>query len=195
MWVKSKICRWHVASAALAAWAWALGAGGRARWVACSLFVRCSLFFAVRWSLGCSGAPPIYPVNVSPVIQGAIPRLGTGLRSYSLAATNSRGSVSDVWRYVDDEALQTDLEKKEREAEIYSSSGYGVATYLIGICAMERKARSKPMTALVNRLDLVGDLRTIVFPERLILDKNVADWPVVDVLIAWYSGGGGDCGV
>jgi inositol hexakisphosphate/diphosphoinositol-pentakisphosphate kinase len=56
----------------------------------------------------------------------------------------------------------------------------------VGICAMDKKARSKPMREIVNRFP--SDLFDIViFGDDCILNKNVEDWPIVECLIAFYS--------
>jgi inositol hexakisphosphate/diphosphoinositol-pentakisphosphate kinase len=56
----------------------------------------------------------------------------------------------------------------------------------LGICAMDKKAKSKPMSEILDRLpkemfevELFGDDR--------ILNQPIDTWPVVDVLITFYS--------
>ena len=56
----------------------------------------------------------------------------------------------------------------------------------LGICAMDKKAKSKPMREILKRLpDQCFDI--IIFGDDCILNKAVEDWPVVEVLIAFYS--------
>jgi hypothetical protein len=56
----------------------------------------------------------------------------------------------------------------------------------IGVCAMDKKAKSKPMREILNRL--TSDLFTIViFGNECILHKPIEDWPVIDCLITFYS--------
>ena len=59
----------------------------------------------------------------------------------------------------------------------------------IGICAMDKKARSKPMAEILSRLD--EDLFQVVFfGDDLILNRPIEEWPAnIDVLIAFYSKG------
>jgi len=59
----------------------------------------------------------------------------------------------------------------------------------IGICAMDKKARSKPMDEILSRLDETL-FRVVVFGDDLILNRPIHEWPSnIDVLIAFYSKG------
>ncbi|GMH48361.1 hypothetical protein TL16_g00275 [Triparma laevis f. inornata] len=59
---------------------------------------------------------------------------------------------------------------------------------ILGICAMDKKSRSKPMAEILSRLD--PSLFVIkIFGDEVILKATVEDWPVVDVLIAFFSSG------
>ena len=58
-----------------------------------------------------------------------------------------------------------------------------------GVAAMDRKARSKPMQSILNRMLSTGRYELIVFGDKVILDEDVDTWPVVDVLISFFSTG------
>ena len=58
----------------------------------------------------------------------------------------------------------------------------------LGICAMDKKARSKPMGEILSRLDETL-FEVVFFGDDLIKNSLVEDWPEVDVLIAFYSSG------
>ena len=59
----------------------------------------------------------------------------------------------------------------------------------IGICAMDKKARSKPMAEILSRLD-ENLFRVVFFGDDLILNRPVQEWPAnIDLLIAFYSKG------
>ncbi|TDH71809.1 hypothetical protein CCR75_003535 [Bremia lactucae] len=66
--------------------------------------------------------------------------------------------------------------------------GAPVARYTLGICVMERKARSPPMLEILGRLpsDLI---RVEFFGDNTILHEPVAAWPQCDALIAFFSKG------
>jgi Diphosphoinositol pentakisphosphate kinase 2 N-terminal domain len=58
----------------------------------------------------------------------------------------------------------------------------------LGICAMDKKARSKPMAEILSRLD-EKLFEIIFFGDDCILNKPVEIWPICDVLIAFFSKG------
>ena len=59
----------------------------------------------------------------------------------------------------------------------------------IGICAMDKKAHSRPMKAIVDRLETYGEFEITYFGDETILDKPIADWPSCDCLLSWHSDG------
>jgi hypothetical protein len=60
---------------------------------------------------------------------------------------------------------------------------------VIGVCAMESKARSKPMRNLLSRL-LEGQLFDVVnFGDHVILEEPIEQWPKCDIFIAFFSSG------
>jgi hypothetical protein len=58
----------------------------------------------------------------------------------------------------------------------------------LGICAMDKKARSKPMGEILSRLD-AKLFRVVFFGDHMILNQPVEEWPEVDVVIAFFSNG------
>ena len=59
----------------------------------------------------------------------------------------------------------------------------------LGICAREKKARSKPMREIVQRLEATGQFVAVVFTDEVLLKCPIDQWPRVDALIAFYSAG------
>lgn len=58
----------------------------------------------------------------------------------------------------------------------------------IGVCAMEKKAGSKPMKEILHRLEAFGFI-IHVFQESMILEEPVESWPLCDCMIAFFSTG------
>jgi hypothetical protein len=58
----------------------------------------------------------------------------------------------------------------------------------LGICAMDKKARSKPMAEILSRLD-ESLFHVVFFGDDVIKNKPIEEWPICDVLIAFYSKG------
>lgn len=59
----------------------------------------------------------------------------------------------------------------------------------IGICAMDKKAKSKPMKAILERLLAFGEFETELFGDDNILNYPVSQWPTCDCLLSWHSEG------
>ncbi|KAA0149834.1 hypothetical protein FNF29_05659 [Cafeteria roenbergensis] len=58
----------------------------------------------------------------------------------------------------------------------------------VGICAMDKKARSKPMTQILSRVPS-SEFEIIVFGNDRLLKEEPEAWPVVDCFIAFFSKG------
>lgn len=54
--------------------------------------------------------------------------------------------------------------------------------------AMDKKARSKQMNHIVERLLRYGEFDVVVFGDDAILNKPVQEWPLCDCLLCWHSG-------
>lgn len=59
----------------------------------------------------------------------------------------------------------------------------------IGVCAMDKKARSKPMVAIMERLTAFGEFEIVTFGDETITDKPWEEWPLCDCLLSWFSDG------
>uniref|UniRef100_H2Z6C3 Inositol hexakisphosphate and diphosphoinositol-pentakisphosphate kinase n=1 Tax=Ciona savignyi TaxID=51511 RepID=H2Z6C3_CIOSA len=60
---------------------------------------------------------------------------------------------------------------------------------IVGICAMAKKTKSKPMQEILNRLQLFEYITILIFEEESILHKPVTEWPHCDCLISFQSSG------
>ena len=62
---------------------------------------------------------------------------------------------------------------------------------ILGIAAMDKKTRSKPMTQILDRLRAYGEFIIVMMGDALLLDESrgVHDWPAVDCLISFSSKG------
>uniref|UniRef100_A0A668SS34 Inositol hexakisphosphate and diphosphoinositol-pentakisphosphate kinase n=1 Tax=Oreochromis aureus TaxID=47969 RepID=A0A668SS34_OREAU len=60
---------------------------------------------------------------------------------------------------------------------------------VVGICAMTKKSKSKPMTQILERLCKFDYIDVVIFPEEVILEEPVEKWPLCDCLISFHSKG------
>ncbi|CAE7196647.1 unnamed protein product [Rhizoctonia solani] len=70
------------------------------------------------------------------------------------------------------------------------SDGAQMSTVVVvGVCAMDVKARSKPMREIITRLVERGRgcIEVKLFGEQVILGEDVENWPRCDILISFFS--------
>ncbi|XP_039665138.1 inositol hexakisphosphate and diphosphoinositol-pentakisphosphate kinase 2 isoform X13 [Perca fluviatilis] len=121
---------------------------------------------------------------------GAGPGLGEG---------QGRGDIN-VPRFVvgcgDDEQDMGQMEAgmrnemyREEEMEGDEDESPPERQIVVGICAMMKKSKSKPMTEILERLCKFDYICMVIFPEEVILEEPVEKWPLCDCLISFHSKG------
>ncbi|XP_053128434.1 inositol hexakisphosphate and diphosphoinositol-pentakisphosphate kinase 1 isoform X2 [Hemicordylus capensis] len=60
---------------------------------------------------------------------------------------------------------------------------------VVGICAMTKKSKSKPMTQILERLCKFEYITVVIMGEDVILNEPVEDWPPCDCLVSFHSKG------
>ncbi|XP_071371586.1 inositol hexakisphosphate and diphosphoinositol-pentakisphosphate kinase 2 isoform X2 [Centroberyx affinis] len=78
-------------------------------------------------------------------------------------------------------------EEEEDEDEMYDSPPE--RQIVVGICAMSKKSKSKPMKEILERLCLFKYITVVTFEEDVILNESVSNWPLCDCLISFHSKG------
>ncbi|XP_035858973.1 inositol hexakisphosphate and diphosphoinositol-pentakisphosphate kinase 2 isoform X5 [Sander lucioperca] len=85
------------------------------------------------------------------------------------------GMRNEMYR---DEEMEGDEDESPPERQI-----------VVGICAMMKKSKSKPMTEILERLCKFDYINMVIFPEEVILEEPVEKWPLCDCLISFHSKG------
>lgn len=114
---------------------------------------------------------------------------------FVLEASNSLAGVNNSSTHSSAAATKksSSSHKKSKDAPLIpaaqlSESSESGERIRLGICAMDKKARSKPMAEILSRLDETH-FQVVFFGDDLILNRPVEEWPVCDVLIAFFSKG------
>ena len=79
--------------------------------------------------------------------------------------------------------------RQEPKLGAAAASSAALPVVRLGVCAMDKKAGSKPVAEIVRRLTAGGEFELVPFGDAVILASPIADWPLCDVLLAWHSDG------
>ncbi|XP_056135175.1 inositol hexakisphosphate and diphosphoinositol-pentakisphosphate kinase 2 [Lampris incognitus] len=85
-----------------------------------------------------------------------------------------------------EDSMRTDMELYEDDEEADSPLERQI---MVGICCMMKKSKSKPMTQILERLCRFDYITVVIFPEDVILNEPVENWPLCDCLISFHSKG------
>ncbi|KAG9352313.1 hypothetical protein JZ751_020726 [Albula glossodonta] len=96
------------------------------------------------------------------------------------------GCEDDESESLDDCSMRTDMELYEDDEEADSPPERQI---VVGICSMMKKSKSKPMTQILERLCKFEYITVVIFPEDVILNEPVENWPLCDCLISFHSKG------
>ncbi|XP_072348842.1 inositol hexakisphosphate and diphosphoinositol-pentakisphosphate kinase 2 isoform X4 [Scyliorhinus torazame] len=93
----------------------------------------------------------------------------------------------------EDEIEDLESNMKAEELDLYDdendSDSPPERQILVGICAMAKKSKSKPMTQILERLCKFEYISVVIFNEDVILNEPVENWPMCDCLTSFHSKG------
>ncbi|XP_008335341.1 inositol hexakisphosphate and diphosphoinositol-pentakisphosphate kinase 2 isoform X4 [Cynoglossus semilaevis] len=85
-----------------------------------------------------------------------------------------------------EDSMRTDMDLYEDDEDTDSPPERQI---MVGICCMMKKSKSKPMTQILERLCRFEYITVVIFPEDVILNEPVENWPLCDCLISFHSKG------
>ncbi|XP_066199380.1 inositol hexakisphosphate and diphosphoinositol-pentakisphosphate kinase 1 isoform X15 [Saccopteryx leptura] len=114
---------------------------------------------------------------------------------WSLPAGESESATAHFFLGAGDEGLGThriSMRTEESDSELLEDEEDEVPPepqIIVGICAMTKKSKSKPMTQILERLCRFDYLTVIILGEDVILNEPVENWPSCHCLISFHSKG------
>ncbi|KAM9377149.1 inositol hexakisphosphate and diphosphoinositol-pentakisphosphate kinase 1 isoform 2-T2 [Pholidichthys leucotaenia] len=99
------------------------------------------------------------------------------------------GCEDDEWDMGQRDAGMKNEMYREEDMEDDDDESPSERQIVVGICAMTKKSKSKPMTQILERLCKFDYIDVVIFPEEVILDEPVEKWPHCDCLISFHSRG------
>ncbi|XP_021097363.1 inositol hexakisphosphate and diphosphoinositol-pentakisphosphate kinase 1 isoform X11 [Heterocephalus glaber] len=114
---------------------------------------------------------------------------------WSLPASEDESTTAHFFLGAGDAGLGTrgtGMRTEERDSELLEDEEDEVPPepqIIVGICAMTKKSKSKPMTQILERLCRFDYLTVIILGEDVILNEPVENWPSCHCLISFHSKG------
>ncbi|XP_055274314.1 inositol hexakisphosphate and diphosphoinositol-pentakisphosphate kinase 1 isoform X3 [Moschus berezovskii] len=114
---------------------------------------------------------------------------------WSLPASEGESATAHFFLGAGDEGLGTrglGMRPEESGGELLEDEEDEVPPepqIIVGICAMTKKSKSKPMTQILERLCRFDYLTVIILGEDVILNEPVENWPSCHCLISFHSKG------
>ncbi|XP_027621896.1 inositol hexakisphosphate and diphosphoinositol-pentakisphosphate kinase 1 isoform X3 [Tupaia chinensis] len=114
---------------------------------------------------------------------------------WSLMASEGESTTAHFFLGAGDEGLGTrgiGMRTEESDNELLEDEEDEVPPepqIIVGICAMTKKSKSKPMTQILERLCRFDYLTVIILGEDVILNEPVENWPSCHCLISFHSKG------
>nr|XP_031309055.1 inositol hexakisphosphate and diphosphoinositol-pentakisphosphate kinase 1 isoform X6 [Camelus dromedarius] len=114
---------------------------------------------------------------------------------WSLPASEGENATAHFFLGAGDEGLGTrgiGMRTEESDSELLEDEEDEVPPepqIIVGICAMTKKSKSKPMTQILERLCRFDYLTVIILGEDVILNEPVENWPSCHCLISFHSKG------
>ncbi|XP_026864811.2 inositol hexakisphosphate and diphosphoinositol-pentakisphosphate kinase 2 isoform X3 [Electrophorus electricus] len=95
----------------------------------------------------------------------------------------------DPGRVLGCDCLYENVVEEDEDAEEEEYDSPPERLIVVGICAMAKKSKSKPMKEILERLCLFKYITVVTFEEEVILNEPVDNWPLCDCLISFHSKG------
>ncbi|XP_067254509.1 inositol hexakisphosphate and diphosphoinositol-pentakisphosphate kinase 2 isoform X5 [Chanodichthys erythropterus] len=95
----------------------------------------------------------------------------------------------DPGRVLGYDCLYENVEEEDEDRDDAEYDSPPERQIVVGICAMSKKSKSKPMKEILERLCLFKYITVVTFEEEVILNEPVENWPLCDCLISFHSKG------
>ncbi|XP_059381341.1 inositol hexakisphosphate and diphosphoinositol-pentakisphosphate kinase 2-like isoform X2 [Carassius carassius] len=95
----------------------------------------------------------------------------------------------DPGRVLGYDCLYQNMEEEDEDRDDSEYDSPPERQIVVGICAMSKKSKSKPMKEILERLCLFKYITVVTFEEEVILNEPVENWPLCDCLISFHSKG------